>query len=420
MLDLAAPRIEATSPDAPRVVPRQLLAPATTFAGRAAELAELTSLMATESADQPTIVAISAGGGMGKTWLAREWAVRHASGYPDGQLYVDLHGFDPVSEPTTAAAASGGSERAGRDRPTSRLRSTPRLPCTGPCSPIAGCWSSSTMRRTPAPWLHCCPGAPGSRSRSRVAGGRRAWGSHGLAHTDPRRDLAAQAREVWRSPRPRTRGRRGGSVPRSWNGSAAVASASPKHEPRSLLSAAALADYVAELRAAATRLDAWTRASSRSACAPFWRARSGPSRATPPGLPPHGSGSGAGPRPDRRLQSHGPTGSLVVAPAGRARGGPPGTPEQPGAVRDARPGPAPGRRARSGRPGNDRFGAAAARPPPAHLPGGVAPSLGPPGRGASPCAVGRGAGRCRSAIPSRRWLGSSERTGAGRPTSARW
>ena len=131
---------------------------------------------------------------------------------------------------------------------------------------------------------------------------------------------------------------------------------------------------------------------------------------------------GRAPGPDLGLTA---VSSLTALPArsvrpaaGRARGGAPRPPEQPGAVRDARPGPAPGRRARSGRPGNDRFGAAAARPPPAHLPGGVAASLAPPGRGACPSPVGRGAGRAARRHRRRRWPGSSGRTRCWWPTSS--
>ena len=190
MLDLTAPRIEVTSPDAPRVVPRQLLAAATTFAGRTAELAELTSLMAAESPDQPTIVAISAGGGMGKTWLAREWADRHASGYPDGQLYVDLHGFDPVSEPTTAAAALRwflnaldvhGGRRTGRGR-----RPGCAVPDPARRSPDAG------RPRQRAGLQH--RGSAAARRRRVLGPGHqpsavdRAGGHPWSAHPDPRRD----------------------------------------------------------------------------------------------------------------------------------------------------------------------------------------------------------------------------------------
>ncbi|HLX51837.1 MAG TPA: tetratricopeptide repeat protein [Streptosporangiaceae bacterium] len=86
-------------------VPRQLPAAATDFTGRSAELATLTELSRPGGV---TLVVSAAGGiaGVGKTALAVYWAHQAAGQFPDGQLYVDLRGYDPGQEmlPTDALA----------------------------------------------------------------------------------------------------------------------------------------------------------------------------------------------------------------------------------------------------------------------------------------------------------------------------
>jgi tetratricopeptide (TPR) repeat protein len=77
-------------------VPRQLPAAVPHFVGRSAELAQLTRFA--DGADEERTVVISAVGGtagVGKTALAVHWAHQVADRFPDGQLYVNLRGFDP-------------------------------------------------------------------------------------------------------------------------------------------------------------------------------------------------------------------------------------------------------------------------------------------------------------------------------------
>jgi DNA-binding SARP family transcriptional activator len=78
-------------------VPRQL--PGTAhFTGREADLAALTEMLGQVGRETPGTVVISAVSGMagvGKTALAVHWAHQAADRFPDGQLYVDLRGFDP-------------------------------------------------------------------------------------------------------------------------------------------------------------------------------------------------------------------------------------------------------------------------------------------------------------------------------------
>jgi tetratricopeptide (TPR) repeat protein len=96
------PALTATAP----VVPRQLPAPARHFTGRAAELAQLTALI-----DRPGTVVISAingTAGVGKSTLAVHLAHRVADRFPDGQLYVNLRGFDPSGSPMAPGEAVRG------------------------------------------------------------------------------------------------------------------------------------------------------------------------------------------------------------------------------------------------------------------------------------------------------------------------
>ncbi|HEX5114670.1 MAG TPA: toll/interleukin-1 receptor domain-containing protein [Pseudonocardiaceae bacterium] len=88
-------------------VPRQLPTPPAAFAGRATELARLTDTMAASS-NSGAIVAIGGIGGIGKTALAVHWAYQHLHQFPDGQLYVDLRGFDPSGQPMPASSAIRG------------------------------------------------------------------------------------------------------------------------------------------------------------------------------------------------------------------------------------------------------------------------------------------------------------------------
>jgi len=75
--------------------PAQLPPPVAAFAGRGAQLASLDALL--PGPDDGAVIAVIAGtAGVGKTTLAVHWAHRVAAHFPDGQLYVNLRGFDPA------------------------------------------------------------------------------------------------------------------------------------------------------------------------------------------------------------------------------------------------------------------------------------------------------------------------------------
>jgi DNA-binding SARP family transcriptional activator/tetratricopeptide (TPR) repeat protein len=94
---------EAATP----VAPRQLPTAAQHFIGRHVELDELTRLLDETDASGGTVVisAIDGMAGIGKTALAVHAAHRLAEKFPDGQLFIDLHGYTQGHPPRTPGDA---------------------------------------------------------------------------------------------------------------------------------------------------------------------------------------------------------------------------------------------------------------------------------------------------------------------------
>lgn len=92
-------------------VPRELPADVAAFTGRSAELARLDGLIPVANkgaACGPVVIAaVSGTAGAGKTALALRWAHRAAERFPDGQLYVNLRGYDPEQPASTSDALAG-------------------------------------------------------------------------------------------------------------------------------------------------------------------------------------------------------------------------------------------------------------------------------------------------------------------------
>ncbi|MFE1873675.1 BTAD domain-containing putative transcriptional regulator [Streptomyces sp. NPDC059496] len=90
----AAPPVRPAAPP-PRPRPSQTPAASTGFVGRAAELKRLDRLLLPtgERVGQVPAVLVTGFPGVGKTALAVRWAHRVRERFPDGQLYVDLHGY---------------------------------------------------------------------------------------------------------------------------------------------------------------------------------------------------------------------------------------------------------------------------------------------------------------------------------------
>jgi DNA-binding SARP family transcriptional activator len=111
------------APGAKRPLPAQLPHRIPEFTGREAELGQLDALLAEGGggaqggggtqgdggAEASVVIAAIAGtAGVGKTALAVHWAHRVRGRFPDGQLHVNLRGFDPAGSPMEPAEAIRG------------------------------------------------------------------------------------------------------------------------------------------------------------------------------------------------------------------------------------------------------------------------------------------------------------------------
>jgi DNA-binding SARP family transcriptional activator len=94
----AQPAGQPAEPAEPPAPPGQLPLDVRGFTGRPAELAILDAALAGAPAGPrtaTTVYALSGPPGVGKTALAVHWAHRAVDQFPDGQLYVNLRGYDP-------------------------------------------------------------------------------------------------------------------------------------------------------------------------------------------------------------------------------------------------------------------------------------------------------------------------------------
>ncbi|MGI8447983.1 MAG: ATP-binding protein [Streptosporangiaceae bacterium] len=104
----------ASSPDLPaglrlplKLVPRQVPGTVDYFVSRWEPQRLLYGLLNQVGRTSCTVV-ISGTAGVGKTALAVHWAHQIAEKFPDGQLYVNLRGFDPSGEPVPSELAIRG------------------------------------------------------------------------------------------------------------------------------------------------------------------------------------------------------------------------------------------------------------------------------------------------------------------------
>jgi DNA-binding SARP family transcriptional activator len=108
-LEAAPPAVPAEPAPAPS--PAQLPPEPAGFVGRTAELGRLHALLPGAPAGRDgeprgsSVALITGTAGVGKTTLAIRFARQAGPLFPDGQLYVNLRGFDPTSAPTQPGTA---------------------------------------------------------------------------------------------------------------------------------------------------------------------------------------------------------------------------------------------------------------------------------------------------------------------------
>jgi transcriptional regulator with XRE-family HTH domain len=102
---------DGSATDLTHSVPCELPGRVRHFTGRAPELAELSDMSAGGEVRTVAICVVGGPAGAGKTALAVHWAHQAAARFGDGQLHVNLRGYDP-GEPVAVADVLAGFLRA--------------------------------------------------------------------------------------------------------------------------------------------------------------------------------------------------------------------------------------------------------------------------------------------------------------------
>ena len=97
----------------PVAVPRQLPGGVVDFVNRAEDLERLDDLLGREDERRSPVCVITGTAGVGKTSLAVRWSQHARTRFPDGQLYVNLRGYDPGEPVTPGRALAGFLEALG-------------------------------------------------------------------------------------------------------------------------------------------------------------------------------------------------------------------------------------------------------------------------------------------------------------------
>jgi DNA-binding SARP family transcriptional activator len=92
----------------PASTPAQLPPAIVSFSGRTAAMRQLDAYLPDTEGGRVVVCSIAGSAGIGKTALAVQWAHQVADRFPDGQLFVNLRGFDPAGTSMSSDGALRG------------------------------------------------------------------------------------------------------------------------------------------------------------------------------------------------------------------------------------------------------------------------------------------------------------------------
>ncbi len=184
-------------------VPAQLPPDPPHLTGRNRDLARMDAAFEGSPSDASRLLVVTGTAGVGKTALAAHWAHRHRAEFPDGQLFVDLRGFQHRRAGGTGRGPRGVHPSRRRRRQCARARSggTGRpVPEPGRRTPAADrSWTTRARPSRSATWSRVPPAAscwsPVARRwrASPCATARSRWTSAGWTPADSLQLLAELA-----------------------------------------------------------------------------------------------------------------------------------------------------------------------------------------------------------------------------------